>query len=203
MHQGDNQLSDRQLRNLRHPPDCNAVQLKENIATTFIATLPPVVFEGGFIVTITDTEENTYRIENYNSGIKEDGFYANGEIGGLFGYISNTEFTETSEIKNCTAKDNSFNCITYDAMVWDRSVAPFIGDVRTMKGETLIIEGCSVLGNNTYTNSETGAAAKFDNSWQCHTGVKAGLLWDTPVYETYTSEFVGQCYSVQVNLVVI
>ena len=44
--------------------DCNAVQLKENIATTFIATLPPVVFEGGFIVTITDTEENTYRIES-------------------------------------------------------------------------------------------------------------------------------------------
>ena len=44
--------------------DCNAVQLKENIATTFIATLPPVVFEGGFIVTITDTEENTYLIES-------------------------------------------------------------------------------------------------------------------------------------------
>ena len=44
--------------------DCNSVQLKENIATTFIATLPPVVFEGGFIVTITDTEENTYRIES-------------------------------------------------------------------------------------------------------------------------------------------
>lgn len=44
--------------------DCNAVQLNENIATTFIATLPPVVFEGGFIVTITDTEENTYRIES-------------------------------------------------------------------------------------------------------------------------------------------
>ena len=64
MHQGDNQPSDRQLRNLRHPLDCNAVQLKENIATTFIATLPPVVFEGGFIVTITDTEENTYRIES-------------------------------------------------------------------------------------------------------------------------------------------
>ena len=64
MHQGDNQLSDRQLRNLRHPLDCNAVQLNENIATTFIATLPPVVFEGGFIVTITDTEENTYRIES-------------------------------------------------------------------------------------------------------------------------------------------
>lgn len=64
MHQGDNQLSDRQLRNPRHPLDCNAVQLKENIATTFIATLPPVVFEGGFIVTITDTEENTYRIES-------------------------------------------------------------------------------------------------------------------------------------------
>lgn len=160
---------------------------------------------GGIFSTLTchDSSVTGYRIENYNSGIKDNGFYANGEIGGLFGYISNTDFTETSEIKNCTAKDNSFNCITYDAMIWDRSVAPFIGDVRTMKGETLIIEGCSVLGNNTYTNCETGAAAKFDNSWQCQTGVKAGLFWDTPVYETYTSEFVGQCYSVQVNLAVI
>ena len=43
--------------------DCNGVQLKENIATTFITTLPPVTFEDGFIVTITDTENNTYRIE--------------------------------------------------------------------------------------------------------------------------------------------
>ena len=160
---------------------------------------------GSIFSTLTchDSSVTNYRIENYNSGIKDNGFYANGEIGGLFGYISNTDSNRTSEIKNCTAKDNSFNCVTYNAIAWDRSVAPFIGDVRTMKGETLIIEGCSVLGNNTYTNSETGKNATFDNSWQCQTGVKNGLLWDTPVYETFTSEFVGQCYSVQVNLVVI
>ena len=160
---------------------------------------------GSIFSTLTchDSSVTNYRIENYNSGIRDNGFYANGEIGGLFGYISNTDSDRTSEIKNCTAKDNSFNCVTYNAIAWDRSVAPFIGDVRTMKGETLIIEGCSVLGNNTYTNSETGKNATFDNSWQCQTGVKNGLLLDTPVYETFTSEFVGQCYSVQVNLVVI
>lgn len=161
---------------------------------------------GGIFSTLTchDSSVTNYKIENYNSGIKDNGFYANGEIGGLFGYISNTDFTETSEVKNCFVKDNSFNCVTYDAMAWDRSVAPFIGDVRTMKGETLIIEGCSVLGKNTYTNCETGANATFDNSWKCQSGVKKGFLGiETAEYETYTSEFVGQCYSVQVNLVVI
>ena len=160
---------------------------------------------GGIFSTLNchDSSVSNYRIENYNSGIKDNGFYANGEIGGLFGYISNTSYTETSEIRNCTAKDNSFNCVTYDAAVWDRSVAPFIGDVRTMKGETLIIEDCSVLGNNTYTNCETGAAAKFDNSWQCQTGIKKGFLGiETAEYKKYTSEFVGQCYSVQINLII-
>jgi hypothetical protein len=44
--------------------DCNGVQLQEDNATTFITTLPPVVFEDGFIITITDTEDNTYRIES-------------------------------------------------------------------------------------------------------------------------------------------
>ena len=161
---------------------------------------------GGIFSTLNchDSSVENYSIENYNSGIKDNGFYANGEIGGLFGYISNTDFTETSTVSNCTAKDNSFNCVTYDAAMWDRSVAPFIGDVRTMKGETLIIEGCSVLGNNTYTNSETGEPASFDNSWQCQNGVKEGFLGiETATYATYTSEFVGQCYSVHVNLVVV
>jgi hypothetical protein len=72
-----------------------------------------------------------------------------------------------------------------------------------MKGETLIIEDCSVLGNNTYTNCENGAAAKFDNSWQCQTGIKKGFLGiETAEYKKYTSEFVGQCYSVQINLII-
>lgn len=43
--------------------ECKGVQLKEDVATIFITTLPPVTFEDGFIVTITDTENNTYRIE--------------------------------------------------------------------------------------------------------------------------------------------
>ena len=64
-------------------------------------------------------------------------------------------------------------------------------------------KGCSVLGNNTYTNCETGAAAKFDNSWQCQTGIKKGFLGiETAEYKTYTSEFVGQCYSVQINFII-
>lgn len=43
------------------------VELKQDSATTFIITLPPTEFTNGFVVTITDTKDQTYTIETSKS----------------------------------------------------------------------------------------------------------------------------------------
>lgn len=45
--------------------NCGAgVQLNESTAREFFITLPPVLFSKGFIVDVTDTEDNTYTVES-------------------------------------------------------------------------------------------------------------------------------------------
>lgn len=100
--------------------------------------------------------------ENYDSEVVSGGFKANGEIGGLIGFIQVNDASTVNTISNCYVKENSFNCVTYSASAWDRSVAPFIGDIRTSKAGRVNITSCSIQGINTYTNASTGAAATFD-----------------------------------------
>ena len=143
-------------------------------------------------ITCTNSSVTNYNIENYDSQIVSAGFKANGEIGGLIGYITVLDASTVNEISNCTVSDNNFNCVTYNASLWDRSVAPFIGDIRTQKEGTVKINNCNILGTNTYTNASTGKAASFDEH------VVSKTTWEgwrpTTTYTYYP--LVGQCYYV-------
>ena len=140
-------------------------------------------------ITCSNSTVSNYSIENYDSQIISAGFKANGEIGGLIGYITVLDANTVNEISNCTVSDNNFNCVTYSASAWDRSVAPFIGDIRTQQAGTVRINNCKILGTNTYTNASDGKTATFDQHRQ-----QTGGSWWKPTYTYYP--LVGQCYAV-------
>ena len=140
-------------------------------------------------ITCSNSSVSNYSIENYDSQIISAGFKANGEIGGLIGYITVLDANTVNEISNCTVSDNNFNCVTYSASLWDRSVAPFIGDIRTQQAGTVRINNCKILGTNTYTNASDGKTATFDQHRK-----QTGGSWLRPTYTYYP--LVGQCYNV-------
>lgn len=140
-------------------------------------------------ITCSNSSVQNYKFENYDSEIINKGFKANGEIGGLIGYITVLDASTVNEISTCSVQNNSFNCVTYSASLWDRSVAPFIGDIRTQKAGTVSINNCQILGDNTYTNASTGKTATFDRHRK-----KTGGSWLNPTYTYYP--LVGQCYAV-------
>ena len=140
-------------------------------------------------ITCSNSTVSNYSIENYDSQIISAGFKANGEIGGLIGYITVLDANTVNEISNCTVSDNNFNCVTYSASAWDRSVAPFIGDISTQQAGTVRINNCKILGTNTYTNASDGKTATFDQHRQ-----QTGGSWWKPTYTYYP--LVGQCYAV-------
>lgn len=148
---------------------------------------------GGIFSTVTcsNSSVQNYHFENYDSEVVSGGFKANGEIGGLIGFIQVNDASTVNTISNCYVKENSFNCVTYSASAWDRSVAPFIGDIRTSKAGRVNITSCSIQGINTYTNASTGAAATFDQ----HKKKTGGSIFN-PVYTYYP--LVGQCYYVPI-----
>lgn len=140
-------------------------------------------------ITCSNSSVSNYSIENYDSKIVDEGFKANGEIGGLIGYITVLDANTVNEISNCTVSDNNFTCVTYSASLWDRSVAPFIGDIRTQQAGTVRINNCEILGTNTYTNASYGKTASFDQHRK-----QTGGSWLRPTYTYYP--LVGQCYRV-------
>lgn len=146
---------------------------------------------GGIFAKITCSNSSVlnYKFENYDSKIIDQGFKANGEIGGLIGYITVLDASTVNEISNCSVQNNSFNCVTYSASMWDRSVAPFIGDIRTQKAGTVKINNCEIKGTNTYTNASTGKTSSFDQHRK-----QTGGSWLRPTYTYYP--LVGQCYAV-------
>ena len=149
---------------------------------------------GGIFSTITckNSSVQNYRIENYDSQIVDAGFKANGEIGGLIGFIQVGDAATVNDIANCYVANNAFNCVTYSATIYDRSVAPFIGDIRTNQAGRVNITDCSIQGTNTYTNATTGAAATFAQHRK-----KTGGSWLKPVYTYYP--LIGQCYYVVIS----
>ena len=140
-------------------------------------------------ITCSNSSVTNYSIENYDSQIVNAGFKANGEIGGLIGYITVLDASTVNEISNCHVENNRFNCVTYSASRWDRSVAPFIGDIRTQQAGTVKISTCEIKGTNTYTNASTGKTASFDQHRK-----QTGGSWFRPTYTYYP--LVGQCYNV-------
>ena len=140
-------------------------------------------------ITCSNSSVTNYSIENYDSQIVNAGFKANGEIGGLIGYITVLDASTVNEISNCHVENNRFNCVTYSASLWDRSVAPFIGDIRTQQAGTVKISTCEIKGTNTYTNASTGKTASFDQHRK-----QTGGSWFRPTYTYYP--LVGQCYNV-------
>lgn len=141
-------------------------------------------------INCSNSSVQNYDFENYDSEIVARGFKANGEIGGLIGYITVLDASTIDQISNCYVQDNNFNCVTYSARLWDRSVAPFIGDIRTQEAGTVkILNNCQIKGTNTYTNASTGKTATFDQ----HKKKTGGSFWN-PTYTYYP--LVGQCYAV-------
>lgn len=103
-------------------------------------------------LTCTDSSVENYNIENYNSGIKDGGFYAYGECGGLIGMIVNAAAT----ISNCSVKQTTMNCIGQNdkwlfITIPGRHINDFIGDIRLDNGSRVDLIDNSV-SDNQFTN---------------------------------------------------
>lgn len=162
------------------------------VKTGYIKGLSKVGGLIGFITagcesaTITNCSVEESQIENVYLEVEGESFPASGEVGGLIGFISAKSSSSLITIENSYVAGTSFNCCTYNAGIWDRSVGQFIGDIRTQNGETVKIIDCWVA-NNDYTDCTTGKKADFDRA-----------SWRQGLSRKYT-DLVGQCY--HVNLI--
>lgn len=102
-------------------------------------------------LTCTDSSVENYYIENYDSKIKDNFFYAYGECGGLIGMIVNAAAT----ISNCSVNKTTMYCIGQNDKFWGaipgRHVNDFIGDIRLDNGSRVDLIGNSV-SDNQFTN---------------------------------------------------
>lgn len=112
----------------------------------------------GSSVTLTNCKVDNYHIENYKSNIKQDGYYAHGEVGGLIGFIQGNVTSTACNVNNITISSfNENNVIAQYA----RHTAEIVGDIRA-EGTTVNI-GCSITGTNTYYDLDNGGSpAQFD-----------------------------------------
>ncbi len=150
--------------------------------------------------TIDNCSVENSKIENIYLKLESETFPASGEIGGLIGFITASSSSSIVEVKNSWVTSNSFNCCTYKATMWDRSVNPFIGDIATMKGETIKISNCEIKGTNVYTNCENGNSETFDT----YSGYLSKFSSWRGYYNTgskLTSNLMGQCYCVYIPLI--
>lgn len=109
---------------------------------------------GGIFSTLTceNSSVEKYYIENYDSKILDDLFYAYGECGGLIGMITNAPAT----ISNCSVNQTTMNCIGQNdkwliITIPGRHVNDFIGDIRLDGGQRVDLIGNTVSGNS-FTN---------------------------------------------------
>lgn len=125
--------------------------------------------------------------------IATQSFYPHGEVGGMIGFVSSN-----TEIKNCNVRETEVNCYGLDDIGADiipvqaatilnvlgyyhvpgRHVSTFIGDIRTIDGETIKINNCRV-------DSKTKCTRRWDK-----------YCWKTVgnVHKTYP--YIGSCYYV-------
>lgn len=125
--------------------------------------------------------------------IASKSFYPHGEVGGLIGFVSSNTF-----IENCNVVDSKINCYGLDDVGADiipvqaatmlnvlgyyhipgRHVSTLIGDIRTIDGESIQINGCKV-------DSKT----KCTNRWDKY-------CWTTITNAHKTYPYIGSCYYV-------
>jgi hypothetical protein len=125
--------------------------------------------------------------------IATQSFYPHGEVGGMIGFVSSN-----TEIKSCNVRETEVNCYGLDDIGADiipvqaatilnvlgyyhvpgRHVSTFIGDIRTIDGETIKINNCRV-------DSKTKCTRRWDK-----------YCWKTVgnVHKTYP--YLGSCYYV-------
>ena len=137
-------------------------------------------------------------IRNYDSGFKEDflnadfgtgttmkiEFESDGEIGGLIGFITGANTT----ITNCSVKNCNFYCTgetDWELNLWlvaakvpGRHINPFIGDIRTTAGETVLINNYTISNNNMHTSETSLHGEKFMNHKYKEYKAWGGKTWD-------------------------
>lgn len=103
-----------------------------------------------------------YFIENYDSKIKDGGFYAYGECGGLIGMITSAK----AKISNCSVNQTTMHVMGQND-IWlfitipGRHVNDFIGDIRLDGGQRVD------LINNTVSNNYFTSRKKDTHSNKC------------------------------------
>lgn len=161
---------------------------------------------------VSDCSIDNYTFKNYNSGKKyKFGFLANGEIGGMFGFLA-----ANSEINNCKVTNSTFNCIgVNDATpsgvlgivgeIVGRHVNGFIGDIRTASGQIIKINNCNTSGNtfaNGFRNED-----KYSHTYTYYTKdgqISENWKWGWTKKEIpYNADIVGCCYYIYLDFGVV
>lgn len=120
-------------------------------------------------------------------------FYPHGEVGGLIGFVSGN-----TSIEKCSVSESEINCYGLDDIAADispsaverlldvigyyfvpgRHVSSFIGDIRTISGESINISNCR-------TDSKTKCTRRWDK-----------YCWMTLSNTHKTFPYIGSCYYV-------
>lgn len=143
-------------------------------------------------VFIDELFSETFEYQGYSVTASKS-FYPYGEVGGLIGFVSGN-----ASIQKCSVKESEINCFGLDDVAADivpaavesilsiigyyfvpgRHVSTFIGDVRTLAGESINITNCKV-------DSRTRCTRRWDK-----------YCWTTLTGTHKTFPYIGSCYYV-------
>lgn len=135
--------------------------------------------------TAKDCTVDGLTIENYDSGGKDAlGFKANGEVGGMFGFLA-----ANATISGCSVVNTKLDCIGVDNgkivkyfKYSGRHVNEFIGDIRTTGGQTITITySDNAFSNNTYSDVNSNSiGGREDHYGECY--------------------YIGNCYYTDISI---
>ena len=112
------------------------------------------------------------------------GFKANGEVGGMFGFLAANE-----TISGCSVVNTRLDCIWVDNgkivkyfKYSGRHVNEFIGDIRTTGGQTITITySDNAFSNNTYSDVNSNSiGGREDHYGECY--------------------YIGNCYYTDISI---
>lgn len=152
--------------------------------------------EGSYIenyeVLIDELFTGSFEYQGYSVTASKS-FYPHGEVGGLIGFVSGN-----ASIQKCNVKGSEINCYGLDDVAADitpavaesllsvigyyfvpgRHVSTFIGDIRTLAGESVNLNNCRV-------DSKTKCTRRWDK-----------YCWKTLSGTHKTFPYIGSCYYV-------
>ena len=152
--------------------------------------------EGSYIenyeVLIDELFTGSFEYQGYSVSASKS-FYPHGEVGGLIGFVSGN-----ASIQKCNVKGSEINCYGLDDVAADitpavaenllsvigyyfvpgRHVSTFIGDIRTLAGESVNLNNCRV-------DSKTKCTRRWDK-----------YCWKTLSSTHKTFPYIGSCYYV-------